>query len=316
MDGIIGVGHSSWLYNVYDWGIDVIKIIQSIENLFLSKIMIFITNMGSAYFYFPLLLLIFWCIDEKKGARLAFFIMLGAWLNVTCKFLLKQPRPYQLDVSVGRILEKTYGFPSAHAQMSLSFWFPLSLWYGKKNLFIAAILFSLLMGFSRLYLGVHFPTDLLGGWFLATVMLIIFLRFEDKIVYVLNRGGTRFQLICASIIAWFMNFLGDIRIGGIFLGFAIGYVLMLKKFPFSANALVKGKKPNFIILGIRFVIGLVVLIFLFWLQSLLILQISFWGDNYNLLSFISYIIIGFWVGAGAPWVFLHLNLACGPDDMV
>jgi membrane-associated phospholipid phosphatase len=128
-----------------------------------------VTNLGGAAAYLALLPLIFWCYDEEKGIRLALAVLASVWINLGLKFLCDQPRPFWpgYDPSVGIITESANGFPSGHAQISLTLWVIVASWNGKPWAYAAAILTSLLVGFSRLYLGVHFPTDLLGGWVLG-----------------------------------------------------------------------------------------------------------------------------------------------------
>ncbi|MDR1566419.1 MAG: phosphatase PAP2 family protein, partial [Treponema sp.] len=115
---------------VYRWGLEIIRAIQGIENPGLTGVIKLITALGSEAFIIPLLLLIFWCIDEKRGFRLGILVILSAWMNVFTKGLFKQPRPYNLDPSLGLASEQSYGFPSGHAQMSLTFWIPIASWAG------------------------------------------------------------------------------------------------------------------------------------------------------------------------------------------
>jgi membrane-associated phospholipid phosphatase len=123
-------GSPSLLAGIHSWGIEVIKAIQKIESPGLTVVIKYITAMGSEYFYVPLLLVIFWCIDEKKGLRLGLLIVISAWINLLLKDLFWQPRPYNLDPSVGLAFESSGGLPSGHAQMSLVFWAFLAVWGG------------------------------------------------------------------------------------------------------------------------------------------------------------------------------------------
>ncbi|MDR0723454.1 MAG: phosphatase PAP2 family protein [Treponema sp.] len=294
------------LYELYQWGLEVIKTIQTLEHPLFTAIMRILTQGGSPYWYAPVILLVFWCVDEKQGLRFGMLLLLSTWVNGICKAFLKQPRPYTLDPSVGRGFEPSYGIPSGHAQMALTFWIPLALWLGKRVVWIGAILIILLIGFTRLYLGLHFPTDLLAGWLLGGILLGLYYPAQGAIEKVLAIGGTRLRMISVALIALGMNALDpDPRLGGLFLGFGTGYSLMLCRFPFSAQAPIRGKKPGLLVLGARYGLGLA--------GAALIYQgfrlVLSWGISpYKLSRFLHYGALGFWAAAGAPWLFLRLGL--------
>ncbi len=93
-----------------------------------------------------------------------------ALVNITLKGLFDRARP---DLWQWIVNESNFSFPSGHASGSfaLALTIVLLLWQTKWRLTacIAAGVYVLLIGISRLYLGVHFPTDILGGWLLATL---------------------------------------------------------------------------------------------------------------------------------------------------
>jgi membrane-associated phospholipid phosphatase len=287
-----------------------------------------VTSLGTEYFYIPLILIIYWCVDERRGFRLGCLIVISGWLNLTFKGILKQPRPYDLDPSVGRAFEPSYGIPSGHAQTSLVFWFRFSRWIRRKWAAVMAATLILLVGFSRLYLGVHFPTDLLAGWLLGALWLVLFFLLENKLGPFLAGAGTRARVLSAAAAALVMNALhpANPSLGGVFFGFTAGYAVMLRYFPFSASSPLEAggdKKPGFRVQGLRVLIGLAgaVLIYL-GMRKLLPGEGSFlagipgWGGDspyYGLGRFIRYGLLGFWGSAGAPRLFLRLRLAAPPE---
>ncbi|MDR1144086.1 MAG: phosphatase PAP2 family protein, partial [Spirochaetaceae bacterium] len=122
------------LFALYRWGIEFIRGIQSIQSPALTAFVKAFTVLGTEVFYVPVLLLLFWCVDERKGARLGFLVVLSTFANGFFKELLKQPRPFALDPSVGLAFEPSYGIPSGHAQLSLCFILPLAIWAGRSSL--------------------------------------------------------------------------------------------------------------------------------------------------------------------------------------
>lgn len=323
--GIIQAADPSPLYSLYWWGIELIKGIQTIEQPALTAIIRFLTGLGTELFYIPVLLFIFWCVNEKQGARFCVLILLSTWVNGFFKNLLKQPRPYNLDPSVGRGFEPTYGIPSGHAQQSLVFWSAFASWAGKRTektaiLRLAAVLFILIIAFTRLYLGLHFPTDILAGWLLGGTLLVLYAVFGSRLETLLSAGGTRFQMITAAIIALLMNGSGaGSNLGGLFLGFCAGYSLMIAHIRFSASAQVRGKRPGGFILIARYGTGMAgmaliytVLKFLLPGEGSLLAALPVWGaasPYYELGRFLRYGALGLWAAAGAPLVFCRIGLA-------
>ena len=307
----------SFLSQMYQWGIAVIKVIQRLENPVLTALMKFITALGTEALYIPLILFIFWWIDERRGLRFGILIVVSFWINMFMKDLFKQPRPFNLEPSLGRAFESTYGVPSGHAQLSLCFWIPIAAWLQKVwprrrgLIWTAVILFVLLMAFTRLYLGVHFPTDIFAGWILAGVILVIWFVPGPLIERFLSSGGTRLQNICAAGLALLMNGLypRDRTLPAFFFGFCLGYTLMKKRFPFSAQAETGGKKPGIHIMISRCLAGFAGMMILFWVLRFISLQ---WGPAspyYDLGRFIRYGLLGFWASAGAPLMFQRIGLA-------
>jgi len=327
---------SSFLSGLYSWGIEVIRVIQRIENPALTAFIKFFTAMGTAYFYVPLILLIFWWIDEKRGFRMGILIIVSAWINSFIKDILKQPRPFDLEPSVGLAFEPTYGAPSGHAQLSLSFWVPIAawlsnVWAAKKTglkgpvkraiVWAATVVFLLFMGYTRLYLGVHFPTDLFLGWIIAAVILVVWFLPGPFIMKRLDTAGVRAQNIIAAVIALVMSgfYPLDRTMPALLLGFCLGYTLMKQRFPFISRAEINGKRPGAAIFALRALVGFagmaiiyVVLRLIFPGEGSIFAGIPFFDETsplYEICRFIRYGLVGYWASAGAPYVFRRIGLA-------
>jgi membrane-associated phospholipid phosphatase len=316
-----------FLTSLYLRGLDVIQAIQGGANPFLTVFFKIVTAIGSGAFVIPLLLIIYWCIDEKRGFRLGMLIIFSTWINTVLKNLFKQPRPYNIDPSVGMAFESSHGFPSGHAQNSLCFWVPIMTWAGSRKkesrpiIRIAALLLILLIAYSRLYLGVHFPTDILGGWIIGSLLLTGFYLVSPRFSAWLILKGKRTQMICTAAAALIMNGLYplDTSLSALFLGFGAGYSLMINSFPFKAQGLIKGKKPGGPLLIARYILGIAGAAVIYsGLRLILPGEDSFFasipswglGSPYAELGrFIRYCLLGLWVSAGAPKVFLNLGIA-------
>jgi len=325
-----------FLRMMHEWGIDVIRVIQNFETPALTALMRFVTALGTETLYVPLILFILWWADEKRGLRFGILMILSVWINLFMKDLLRHPRPFNLDPSLGMIAVSGYGAPSGHAQLAMTFWIPMAAWFGKVQpkrrtiIWAAAIFIILLIGFTRLYLGVHFPTDLLAGWILAGIILFILFIFGPHIEKLLVGGGAgggrRIQNICAAGIALLMNglFPQERAIPALFLGFCLGYTMMKQRFPFSAQEEINGKKPGVQVMFLRSLTGLASMTIIFMALRLffpgeetLFRDLPNWGADspfYDLGRFIRYGVLGFWASAGAPRLFQRMGLAQGRAD--
>jgi len=162
---------------------ETVAFLQSFGSPTLDHVMQFITDLGSQEAYIVLLLTFYLAVDARLGQRLGIFVLLAFFLNFHLKGLVNAPRPFELDPSLGRTPEAVAtgvgpGFPSAHAQSSLTFWGYAALWFRKLWFTILAGTLVLLISLSRLYLGVHLPVDVLGGLLIGAVYLAVIVLAE------------------------------------------------------------------------------------------------------------------------------------------
>lgn len=296
---------------VFDWGLNVVRAVQTAESPALTLAMKGLSLLGSEIGYFALLPLLYWCVDERRAFRLSVAALFSAWLNHTLKAVWRQPRPYDLDPSVGMAHEPTYGLPSGHAQGMVVLCGILGSWLRRPLGIVVAVVVPLAVSFSRVYLGVHFPTDVFGGWALGGTVLAFYFLAGPRLEAVLTAAGTRIKLIAVVVAAFAMNALypQDVSFGGVFLGFGAGYVLMASRFPFAASRGADGAPATLAARTIRYVLGLAVAGLVY-----VGLKAAFPGtesDSYRLFRFVRYGLVGLWVSAGAPYVFLRLRLAGG-----
>jgi undecaprenyl-diphosphatase len=111
----------------------------------------------------------------KTGLKLFYIVLISFCVNQTLKEFFLSPRPFHLDASLKVIHISGFGFPSAAAQTTaLMSGLLLSFWRSQKKwAFIAS--YFILISFSRIYLGVHFPTDILGGWVVGFFLWAFFM---------------------------------------------------------------------------------------------------------------------------------------------
>jgi membrane-associated phospholipid phosphatase len=295
------------------WGLDIIRTVQSAASPPLTFFMKGLTFLGSGAAYMLFLPFVFWCLDEKKGLRLGVALMISVLVNMILKFALDQPRPFWegWDPALGMVSEQFNGFPSGHAQNSLVAGIIIASWSGKKRYYCLALFLSLLIGFSRIYLGVHFPTDLLGGWILGALILAGYFLLGKRIEEALARGGPRMQRIVTGAAAFGMILYrpqAELLMPGAFvLSMGLGYNFTARRLRFSAEGVFgRTGTAKFLTLGARFIAGIAGMILFFALAGRIEWEAS---PYYLLFYFFRLLLPGFWVYAGAPWLFQRLHLA-------
>ena len=152
---------------------------------FATPIAKFITNFGGAIFLIILTILLLVVLKNKKvGLSICINLVVVTILNQLLKRLLQRPRPTEF-----RIIEETgYSFPSGHSMVSMAFYgYLIYLIYrfvkNKYLKWISIVLLSILIcsiGVSRIYLGVHYTSDVLGGFFISISYLIIYISAVNK----------------------------------------------------------------------------------------------------------------------------------------
>jgi len=298
--------------SILQWGLDFIRAVQSAASPPLTFVMRFITFFGGESVYMALLPLLYWCIDEKKGVRLGAVILISAWVNVSLKFLLDQPRPFfeGYDPALGIITEKLGGLPSGHAQNTLVLLFITASWIRKKWAYICAPVLCLLIGFSRIYLGVHFPTDVLAGWILGGIILCVYFLLGGRIEALLVKGGFRAGIIASALVSFVMIlYLPGRELlmpAGILLGLGAGYCLNRRYVDFtSSETLGRTGIVKYLVLSVRFLLGMTGFLLIYVALGKILPRD---GSNQNLFGFIRYALVGLWVSVAAPWVFVKLRL--------
>ena len=155
---------------------------------FTTPIAKFITNFGGAIFLIILTITLFILIKNKKiGLSIILNLIVITGLNQILKYILQRPRPTEY-----RLIEETgFSFPSGHSMVSMAFYgYLIYLIYkyvkNKYLKWISIVLLSILIcsiGISRIYLGVHYTSDVLGGFLISLSYLIVYTLIVNRYLF-------------------------------------------------------------------------------------------------------------------------------------
>lgn len=296
----------------------------------------FFSFLGSEEFFVLALPVLYWSIDAALGLRIGLILLVSAGFNDALKMALHTPRPYWFSPQITPLAAETsFGLPSGHSQNTVAIWGSLAAYIGRRWLWPAAGAVMFLVGFSRMYLGVHFPQDVLLGWGIGALLLWAFTRYWTPAANWLKNQTPGKQILLAAgislliVIAGTLPYLGlsgwtfppdwagnAVRAGdplpdpvsmrglltsaGTFFGLAAGLVWMNSQGGYQASG-PAGKRV------LRLLIGLLGILALRYGLG------AIFPDGENLLAFalrfLRYSLIGLWVSGGAPWGFVRLKLA-------
>ncbi|MDY6846771.1 MAG: phosphatase PAP2 family protein [Chloroflexota bacterium] len=312
--------------------------IEIVVNIFLQGLgewlilpMQAITALGYEQFFILLLPTIYWCFDQMLGLRVGIIFLLGSSLNAFFKFIFHSPRPYWVSSRVHAYsFETSFGLPSGHAQISATMWGWLAVEVKKRWFKILSLILIFLIGVSRLYLGVHFLSDVLLGWILGGLLVWAFSAWHKRIGDWISKLSTTSKLVLVAVSAcallalilgarwmvgpWEMppewaeragdvdpyGLEGALTLCGTWFGMLGGYVMLTaSKGYFSAR---EGDWKRLA----RFLVGLVGLLILYFGLG------QIFPDKGDLISyflrFVRYTLIGLWVSWWGPLFFERINL--------
>ncbi len=162
---------------------NILYLIDKLHNPFLDRIMIFITHLGDSGIFWIILalVLIYFKKTRKCGIHVIIALLIGVIIgNLLIKNIVARNRPCWIDESISLLIKNPddYSFPSGHTLASFIASTMIFLHYKKWG--IPCLILATLIAFSRLYLFVHFPTDVLAGIIIGTIISASVFYLSDK----------------------------------------------------------------------------------------------------------------------------------------
>ncbi|MBN2007325.1 MAG: phosphatase PAP2 family protein [Anaerolineae bacterium] len=288
---------------ILNWGIEVILWLQQFHPS-LDAAFEFITLAGNEKFFLLLLPLLYWCLDRRTGVRMFVLCLLTLYINEAAKVFFDQPRPAELNARVWCYTDDPAEgrFPSGHTQITTVTWGYLATQLRRRWLWILAVVMMALVPLSRLYLGIHFPHDLLGGYLIGLIILLAFIWLIPDVERWLDARKLSEQLIVAIAVPILMALLlpteSAVTACATLTGAGIGAV-------FERHWLRFGVQGGWQRRSLRYVTGLAILVGI-WLG----LRFAFASLEPAMpFRYLRYGLAGLWATFGAPWFFLKLGMA-------
>lgn len=251
-----------------------LELLEHLRHPIFTEINMVFTVMGEGLFFLCILCLLFWCVDKKLAYRICFIYILAGLAVQTLKITFRIKRPFIRNTSLNPVEDAKrtatgYSFPSGHTQNVTSLFITFSH-LCKKNIYkILCFVPIILVMFSRMYLGVHTPYDVLVSFGISAIITIIVNYIFDN--YSLHSSHKKwifiiFSMIILGITAYSVyiniyvddiikeNMVDIFKCCGASLGFLIGWFIEISKINFNEKA---ASIPFQII---KYILGVVLLI--------------------------------------------------------
>ena len=222
---------------------EVLYFLESIRMPVLNEFMLLVTRLGEETTFLVAALIVFWCVDKRKGYYLMAVGFIGTMANQFLKLSCRVPRPWVQDANF-TILEEAreaatgYSFPSGHSQSAVGTFGAIANTTKTRWVRILCVVVCVLVPLSRMYVGVHTPSDVLVGSGMA-ILLVGVLKKP-----VLQGGDRTMKVLIVLMLAMAMGLLAYVE---------------LWKFPadMDAHNLESGMKNAYTMLGCLIGIGIV-----------------------------------------------------------
>ena len=216
----------------FEWEVSLIEWLQSWMGTVGIAIASAFTMLGEDLVCVAIVGFLYWCLDKELGKYVGLNLLFAVTLSGMVKNIVLRRRPYFDNESIQClkpvdskadiyfIPAQGYSFPSIHATKAVTMYTSLGLHTKKKVwMVLLGIILPLLIGLSRVALGVHYPTDVIAGWLIGALIIFLVPFLKKKIK---NRWVFYTILVLATVPGWFFCKSADYYTG---FGFLTGFIL-------------------------------------------------------------------------------------------
>ncbi|EPZ44195.1 phosphatase PAP2 family protein [Alicyclobacillus acidoterrestris] len=281
----------------FGWQYHFILWIQSFHTPILDKVATVLSYLGTESFYLIILPIVFLAFSRQFGLRLTYVFLTSMFFNAWLKSVIQIARPIGVPGVRSLYLSTATGLstPSGHAQGTITLWASLVRYLPTRVLRYALLTLVLLIGILRVYLGLHWPMDVVLGWLLGLIIGYAGWQIGRWWSY---RGipwhfALAFAILFPAVLFYFNHDPRGAEYAAYLFAIGTGSVIE-RRFIHSAIEAVWWKR---ICAG---VIGVGGMVAIQWgLQS---------TESVLPWLLLRDLLIGWWVTVGAPWIFLKLNV--------
>lgn len=281
--------------------------LQKFSSKGMDLLMNFFSFTGESFVIIAIVAYIYWNISKKKGITISIIFLLSMYINQILKLLVHTPRPYEVVPEIeGKRIETAGGhaFPSGHSQGASTFYFMIAWLYNRNWIWWASAILVLLVGVSRMYLGVHWPVDVAGGWLIG--LLFAYIGYEMLYPYVNDDKnatkvllGISLLLLLSAVSSIFLltpeQSIPLYLMLATFWGTSAGYLLDMHYLNFEENA------KNLGIAILRFLVGMgFVFVIIKGAENLI--------PHKGIDIFIRYFLVGIWISFIYPFLAKKVKL--------
>ena len=223
----------------FEWEPQLMVFLQSLIGPVGVKIASFLSMFGEEYIMVVVFGFLYLCWDKQAGIFVGTNLMVNLTLNPLVKNIFMRRRPYfdhagvkclkpvDSSADIYDLSAQGYSFPSGHSNNASTMYGSVAAVMKKKWIWITAVVVILLVGISRVILGVHYPTDVLVGWTMGIVIIVVMSFLQKKVQ---RKWLLYLILVLLSSVGWFYCRSNDYYSGfGMMIGFFAG-LLFEKKF--------------------------------------------------------------------------------------
>ncbi|SCL94042.1 Uncharacterized protein BCRIVMBC120_02417 [Bacillus wiedmannii] len=210
-----------------------------------------ISSIANETLYLVIISILYWCVSKRKAFHMIVMLCFSGYIGIVVKEFMKIPRPYTYE-GIQALYEKSaagYSFPSTHVQLATTFWGSFMMLCKKRIIWIIGIIFIILVATSRLYLRVHWLSDIIGAVLISVIVVYLYTKvtgeLSDRKFILLQR-----IVLAVSLIMYFMtDQIDNLKLLGVLTGSTIG--IMLENHFIKMN-----ENNNFKIQVVKTVLGL------------------------------------------------------------